>query len=67
MIFARSLTISNAQVPIGHNLIDTELLSPAEKKWVDNYHSECLTKVGPLLKPGSTGLEWLERETRPID
>jgi len=54
-------------VPIGHNLIDADLLCPAEKKWVDDYHSECLAKVGPLLKPGSIGLEWLERETRPID
>jgi Xaa-Pro aminopeptidase len=54
-------------VTIGHNLIDTELLSPAEKKWVDDYHSECLAKVGPLLKPGSSGLKWLERETRAID
>jgi len=54
-------------VPIGHNLIETELLSPSEKKWVDDYHLECLAKVGPLLAAGSTGLEWLERETRPIN
>jgi len=54
-------------VPIGHNLIDLDLLSPAEKKWLNDYHTECLAKIAPLLKEGSLGLAWLKKEARLID
>ncbi|KAI8141912.1 peptidase M24, structural domain-containing protein [Fennellomyces sp. T-0311] len=53
-------------VPIGLKLIDTELLSPAEKKWVNDYHAECLEKIGPLVASDADATAWLERETSPI-
>ncbi|RUS34439.1 peptidase M24, structural domain-containing protein [Jimgerdemannia flammicorona] len=54
-------------VPIGLNLIDVHLLSREEREWVNTYHAECLSKVGPLLEEGSLALEWLRRETQPIE
>jgi len=53
-------------VPIQTKLIDTTLLSPSEYEWINAYHSECLEKVKPFLKPDSPGLKWLERECAPI-
>src|SRR5436305_153265 len=35
--------------PIERRLIDTALLSPAERQWVDDYHAEVLRIVGPQL------------------
>ncbi|CAG8728850.1 11662_t:CDS:2, partial [Acaulospora morrowiae] len=53
-------------VPIQTKLIDTNLLNPTEHKWINDFNAECLKKVGPLLKPDSPGLRWLERETAPL-
>ncbi|KAI7882418.1 Creatinase/aminopeptidase [Lichtheimia hyalospora FSU 10163] len=53
-------------VPIGLNLIDKELLSPDEKKWVNEYHAECLAKIGPLVASDPDAVAWLKRETTPI-
>lgn len=53
-------------VPIGLNLIDKELLSPEEKKWVNDYHAECLAKIGPLVASDPDAVAWLKRETTPI-
>ncbi|CDH55410.1 creatinase aminopeptidase [Lichtheimia corymbifera JMRC:FSU:9682] len=53
-------------VPIGLNLIDKELLSPDEKKWVNDYHAECLAKIGPLVASDPDAVAWLKRETTPI-
>ncbi|KAI9308768.1 peptidase M24, structural domain-containing protein [Cunninghamella echinulata] len=53
-------------VPIGQNLIDIDLLSPDEKKWVNDYHQLCKEKLEPLLKDDSDALAWLHRETQPI-
>ncbi|KZV99641.1 putative aminopeptidase P, cytoplasmic [Exidia glandulosa HHB12029] len=54
--------------PKHRKLIETSLLSPAEKKWVDDYHAEVLAKVGPLLQgqEDATALEWLKSETQPL-
>ncbi|CAG8506681.1 11537_t:CDS:10 [Scutellospora calospora] len=52
--------------PIQTSLVDASLLSPIEHKWLNDFNAECLRKVGPLLKPGSLGLRWLERETAPL-
>ncbi|KAI8366488.1 peptidase M24, structural domain-containing protein [Choanephora cucurbitarum] len=52
--------------PIGRNLIDVDLLSPSEKKWVNDYHQECLAKLGPLLAHDQLATEWLKKETLPI-
>ncbi|KAI9258225.1 peptidase M24, structural domain-containing protein [Phascolomyces articulosus] len=53
-------------VPIGLNLIDLDLLSPAEKKWVNEYHAEILQKIGPLVANDPDAVAWLKRETTPI-
>ncbi|KAI9314514.1 peptidase M24, structural domain-containing protein [Dichotomocladium elegans] len=53
-------------VPVGLNLIDHELLSPDEKKWVNDYHAECRKEIGPLVADDPDATAWLERETTPI-
>lgn len=50
-------------VPIQTKLVKTEMLSSVERDWLNNYNTECKTKVLPLLEPGSLGYEWLRRET----
>ncbi|KAG0739732.1 hypothetical protein G6F57_004098 [Rhizopus arrhizus] len=52
--------------PIGRNLIDVDLLSPSERKWVNDYHQECLTKLGPLIAHDELATAWLKKETLPI-
>ncbi|KAF9986386.1 hypothetical protein BGZ65_007811 [Modicella reniformis] len=49
-------------VPIQSKMIEKSLLSKAEVEWINRYHAECLEKVAPYLKKGSSGLRWLERE-----
>ena len=43
--------------PIDRRLIAVEMLSVAEREWVDGYHAEVLAKVGPGL--GATEQAWL--------
>lgn len=52
--------------PIGRNLIDVDLLSPSERKWVNDYHQECLTKLTPLIAHDELATAWLKKETLPI-
>ncbi|CAO3695992.1 unnamed protein product [Rhizopus stolonifer] len=52
--------------PIGLNLIDIDLLSPSEKKWVNDYHQECLAKLGPMIAHDELATAWLKKETTPI-
>jgi Xaa-Pro aminopeptidase len=51
-------------VPIGLNLIDESLLSPAEKKWINDYHVECVEKLTPLIADDHDAVAWLKKETR---
>jgi Xaa-Pro aminopeptidase len=51
-------------VPIQTKLIDISLMSSNEIKWVNSYHQECLSKVGPLLS--EKALAYLQKETAPI-
>ncbi|KAI9252506.1 peptidase M24, structural domain-containing protein [Helicostylum pulchrum] len=53
-------------VPIGLNLINVELLSPSEIKWINEYHQECLTKLMPLIADDPLAVDWLKKETVPI-
>ncbi|KAL1922548.1 uncharacterized protein VTP21DRAFT_10087 [Calcarisporiella thermophila] len=53
-------------VPIQTKMINVDLLTPFEREWVNAYHQDCREKVSRLLKPGSPGLAWLERETQKI-
>ena len=53
--------------PIHKNLMDTDLLEASEKAWVDSYHREVFEKVSPLLAHDTRALEWLKRETCPLE
>jgi Xaa-Pro aminopeptidase len=50
--------------PIDRNLIETDLLSAAERKWVDDYHEGVLRIVGPQLD--GEAKTWLEAQCAPL-
>ena len=52
-------------VPFDRRLLATELLTPAELAWVDNYHRRVRHSLEPLLQ-GPT-LDWLLQATEPLD
>lgn len=53
-------------VPMCKKLTDESLLTPAEKKWLNEYHAEVFEKTKGFLEEGSIAMEWLKRETTPI-
>ncbi|KAA8893971.1 putative Xaa-Pro aminopeptidase P [Sphaerosporella brunnea] len=55
-------------VPMCKKLTDENLLTPAEKKWLNDYHAEVLEKAKAkgFLEKDSAAMKWLERETAPI-
>ncbi|WWD06105.1 hypothetical protein V865_004190 [Kwoniella europaea PYCC6329] len=57
-----------AMCPIQISLVDSSLLSPTEKDWLNEYHNEVFEKIGPLLKEvnDERAYRWLERECRSI-
>ncbi len=56
----RELTLA----PIDRNLIDTGLLTPAEREWVDRYHARVRAEIGPLLDDVAD--RWLAAATAPL-
>ncbi len=50
--------------PFDKRMLNVELLTPAELRWLNTYHTKVLTRVGPLLE--GDDLAWLERATSPI-
>jgi len=48
-------------VPFAKNLINLDLMSEAEIRYVDAYHGTCWDKVSPLLE--GEAKEWLKRNT----
>ena len=50
--------------PIDRNLIDLDLLTEAERRWVDDYHARVLEVVGPQLK--GEDLAWLKAACAPL-
>lgn len=50
--------------PIDLDAIDISMLSPKEKKWLNDYHKEVYDKVSPYLD--SDEQEWLKHYTREI-
>ncbi len=50
--------------PIDRRLVETELLDPAERAWLDAYHAEVLTKIGPRVEPHVSA--WLEEVCAPL-
>ncbi len=51
-------------VPFDRRLIDTELLSNSELKWLNDYHEQVSSKLGALLT--GEDLDWLQAATATI-
>lgn len=51
--------------PIDRNLIETELLLPHERDWVDGYHADVVARIGPQLDEATA--EWLGAVCAPLD
>lgn len=52
--------------PLCHKLIDPALLSPAEKNWINDYHTEIWEKTSKYFENDAITRNWLQRETQPI-
>jgi len=50
--------------PIDRNLVDTALLTEAEREWLDSYHQQVLATVGPRVS--GKALEWLKEQCAPV-
>jgi len=50
--------------PIDRNLIDVDLLSGEERRWIDDYHRASLEKIAPRCQPSTT--QFLERACKPL-
>lgn len=51
-------------VPIQAKMLEPELLSPAEIKWLDEYHTQVWDTVSPRCE--GAALDWLRAQTQPI-
>ncbi|KAF8430517.1 hypothetical protein L210DRAFT_3069460 [Boletus edulis BED1] len=55
--------VLHKQCPIQTSLINLSLLTLEEKKWLNEYHAEVESKVGPLLEgKDARALTWLKRK-----
>ncbi|MDE0520639.1 MAG: aminopeptidase P family protein [Boseongicola sp.] len=52
-------------VPFDRRLIDTSLIGPWERNWIDAYHSEVREKIGDLLSASARA--WLNAATEALD
>jgi Xaa-Pro aminopeptidase len=50
--------------PIDRRLVKAELLSPAERGWLDDYHAQVLARIGPALE--GEDRTWLETQCAPL-
>jgi len=51
--------------PIDRRLIDVQMLSPAELKWLNDYHARVNREVRPHLTDNATTL-WLDEATAEL-
>ena len=51
-------------VPFDRRLIDTALLAPAERAWIDAYHAQVAQKIEARLSPKAK--TWLDAATAPL-
>ena len=51
-------------VPLDRRLIETALLSPGERDWLNRYHADVLAKVSPRLSPFAR--EWCQTACAPL-
>lgn len=54
--------------PIGINLIEVELLTEAEKEWLNAYHKHCFSTLKPELEKigDARAIAWLEKNTEAV-
>jgi Xaa-Pro aminopeptidase len=52
-------------IPIQKKLIDVSLLTDKEIAWINQYHADVLSKVGPLMIT-DLGRKWLKESTNPL-
>lgn len=52
-------------VPIQTELIDLEMLTSSEQKWIDEYHAEVREKILPRITETDVR-DWLIRNTQPL-
>jgi len=52
--------------PLCQRLIDISLLTPVEKKWVNDYHTEVWQKTNQYFEKDELTRNWLRRETQAI-
>ena len=67
LFFGTLLILTHNKCPMHKSLIDISLLEASEKAWLDSYHQEVFEKVSPLLVHDTRALEWLKRETSPLE
>lgn len=53
------------RVPLERSCIDTSLLSPDERAWIDAYHRQVYDDLSPRLTPEER--DWLRLKTNPLD
>ena len=51
-------------VPLDRRLIDTALLSRAERDWIDRYHADTLRLIAPLVEGAAR--DWLQAACAPL-
>ncbi len=51
-------------VPLDRRLLDLELLSKDERRWIDAYHAECWDKIGPRVEGAAR--DWLRAACAPL-
>jgi Xaa-Pro aminopeptidase len=52
-------------IPIQKKLIDVSLLTDKEIAWINQYHADVFSKVGPLMIT-DLGKKWLKESTNPL-
>ena len=60
MLSWRTLTYA----PIDRRLIDADLLSGAERDWLNSYHQDVLDRIGPMVSDDA--LRWLRAACAPL-
>jgi Xaa-Pro aminopeptidase len=54
------------RVPIDLNLVQTAMLTEAERAWLNAYHADVRAALAPLLADDPQASTWLVQATRPI-
>lgn len=58
--------VTVTRVPFCRALINVNLLTVEEKRWINEYHRTIWKEISPSLEKNSYTLNWLKRETAPL-